>query len=123
MSQLVVSSTSIRPEFFHLRTGLVVSLPAEQLERLREATKLYLARDDYGHKQLDEVMEAIFRDHSMCLANPVACEWDTYWKALERCCVEKGAVPEVVELPAMPGSAIMLSTALVQVGALGTCRF
>ncbi|KAF8135849.1 hypothetical protein K438DRAFT_1997284 [Mycena galopus ATCC 62051] len=93
-----------------MASELVVSLPAEQLERHQEAAKLCLARDDYGYKQLDEVMEAIFGDHSMRLANPVACEWDAYF---ERCCGEKGAVPEVVELPAMPGSAITPSTALV----------
>ncbi|KAJ7668372.1 ribonuclease H-like domain-containing protein [Mycena polygramma] len=86
----------------------------EQLVKLKKASETFLAEEHYGQMQVEPIMEEVFGcDYSIRLANPIACEWATYWHALGRYCEEykeylskalgnEEEIPPVK--PAMPGT-------------------
>ncbi|KAJ7479579.1 ribonuclease H-like domain-containing protein [Mycena latifolia] len=60
----------------------MAALTDAQLLELKKASEIFLADKNYGHSQIESLMDSIFGNYSTRLSNPTACEWAAYWQAL-----------------------------------------
>lgn len=78
----------------------MATLTDAQLLELKKGSEKFLTDKDYGHFQIESLMESIFGNYSTRLSDPTACEWAAYWQALanyaEECTeiTKKGLGPE-----------------------------